>query len=86
MCHDFLFREAKGGGALGSSGALKPSTHPVIAILLYALGADVEAACAMGALDLMEALELEVKAVGAMDHGEVEAVGALDLMEGALDL
>nr|GEY85060.1 putative AC transposase [Tanacetum cinerariifolium] len=78
--HDFLFRRAEGGGALGSSGALKPSTHPVIAILLYPLGAEVEATCAleveaMRALDLTEALDL-------MD---VEAVGDLDLEEEALD-
>ncbi|GJQ91274.1 hypothetical protein Tco_0002413 [Tanacetum coccineum] len=37
--HGFLFRGAKGGGALGSSGVLKPRTHPVIAIFLYHLGA-----------------------------------------------
>ncbi|GJS09373.1 hypothetical protein Tco_0366169 [Tanacetum coccineum] len=77
---DFLFRRAKGGGALGSSGALKLSTHLVITILLYTLRAEVEAACAleaeaMGALDLVEALKVEV-----------EAVEALDLVEGALDL
>ncbi|GJX98215.1 hypothetical protein Tco_0355234 [Tanacetum coccineum] len=61
-------------------------THPVIAILLYALEANVEAACVMGALDLVEALKLEVKAVGVMDLEEVEAVGALNLVEGAFDL
>ncbi|GJT28559.1 reverse transcriptase zinc-binding domain-containing protein, partial [Tanacetum coccineum] len=47
-----------GGGALGALGANKASTHHVIAIFLYPLGA-VEAACAlevdaMGALDLVE--------------------------------
>ncbi|GJT30229.1 hypothetical protein Tco_0910504, partial [Tanacetum coccineum] len=44
-----------GGGALGAN---KASTHPIIAIFMYPLGA-VEAACAlevdaMGALDLVE--------------------------------
>ncbi|GKB39243.1 hypothetical protein Tco_0884185 [Tanacetum coccineum] len=80
---DFLFLGAEGGGALGSSGALKSSTHPVMAIFLYPLKAKVEADCAleveaMGAMDLVE-----VEAVGALDL--VEAVGALDLVEGALD-
>ncbi|GJS56523.1 homeobox-leucine zipper protein HDG11 [Tanacetum coccineum] len=92
---------AEGGGALGSLGALKPSTHPVISIFLYPLGADVETACALeveavGALDLMEALKVEVEAEGGdLDlvealKVEVEAEGALDLVEveaaGALDL
>ncbi|GJS95343.1 hypothetical protein Tco_0802311 [Tanacetum coccineum] len=85
---DFLFLGAEGGGALGSSGALKSSTHPVMAIFLYPLKAKVEADCAleveaMGAMDLVEALKVEVEAVGALDL--VEAVGALDLVEGALD-
>ncbi|GKA22028.1 hypothetical protein Tco_0707990, partial [Tanacetum coccineum] len=90
--HGFLFRVAKGGGALRSSGALKSSTHPIIAIFMYPLGA-VEAACALevdaiGALDLVEALKVEVEAVGALDLVEVESVGVLDLVEavGALDL
>ncbi|GKD21959.1 hypothetical protein Tco_1223662, partial [Tanacetum coccineum] len=83
---DFLFRVAKGGGALGSSGALKLSTHPVIVIFLYPLRVEVEAACALevevvGALDLVKALKVEVEIVGALDLMEVEAVGALDLVE-----
>nr|GEX85166.1 hypothetical protein [Tanacetum cinerariifolium] len=41
---------------------------------------------AMGAMDLMEALKLEVEAVGALDLMEVKAVGDLDLVEEALDL
>ncbi|GKE26950.1 hypothetical protein Tco_1442334, partial [Tanacetum coccineum] len=61
-----------------------------------------EAACALeveavGALDLVEALKVEVEAVRALDRVEVEAVEALDLVEveavraldlveGALDL
>nr|GEX67306.1 hypothetical protein [Tanacetum cinerariifolium] len=45
----------EGGGAVGSSGALKPSIHPVIAIFLP-LEAKVEAACA-----------LKVEVVGALD-------------------
>ncbi|GKD57531.1 homeobox-leucine zipper protein HDG11 [Tanacetum coccineum] len=54
-------------------------------IFLYPLGA-VEAACAlevdaMEALDLVEALKVEVEAVGALDLVEVEAVGTLDLMK-----
>nr|GEV79176.1 hypothetical protein [Tanacetum cinerariifolium] len=50
--------------ALGSLGALKVSTHPVIAIFLYPLGAEVETACGLkvkvkatclvGALDLLD--------------------------------
>nr|GEY71760.1 urease [Tanacetum cinerariifolium] len=50
--------------ALGSIGALKVSTHPVIAIFLYPLGDEVEAACGLevkveatclvGALDLLD--------------------------------
>ncbi|GJR05533.1 ribonuclease H-like domain-containing protein [Tanacetum coccineum] len=88
--HGFLFHVAEGGGALGSSGALKPSTHPVIAIFLYLLGA-VEAVCAlevdaMRALDLMEALKVEVDAVGALDLMEVEAVGALDVVGLSLNI
>ncbi|GKB87987.1 hypothetical protein Tco_0960259, partial [Tanacetum coccineum] len=78
----------EGGGALGSLKALKPSTHPVIAILLYTLRAEVEATCAlemeaMGALDIVEALKVEVEALGALDLVEVEAsclVGALDVV------
>nr|GEU59001.1 hypothetical protein [Tanacetum cinerariifolium] len=56
-------------------------------------GRAVEAACvlevdAIGALDLMETLKVEVEAVEALDLVKVEAVRALDLMEapGALDL
>ncbi|GJX33815.1 hypothetical protein Tco_0245372 [Tanacetum coccineum] len=84
-------QEAECGGALGSSGSLKPSTHPVTAILMYTLGVEVKAAYAieveaMGALDLMEDLKVEMEAVGALDLVEVEALGALDLVEGALDL
>nr|GEW85082.1 hypothetical protein [Tanacetum cinerariifolium] len=58
---------AKGGGALGSSGALKPSTHHDIAIFMYPFRAGVEAACALevGAPELVEALKLEV---GAVEH------------------
>ncbi|GKA19976.1 hypothetical protein Tco_0699891, partial [Tanacetum coccineum] len=68
-----------------SLGALKSSTHPIIAIFVYPLGA-VEAACAlevdaMGALDLVEALKVEVEAVGALDLMEVESMGVLDLVE-----
>nr|GEU44972.1 hypothetical protein [Tanacetum cinerariifolium] len=53
----------------GSSGALKPSTHLVIAIFLYILGPEVETTRtlevdAMGASNLVEALKREVKAVG----------------------
>ncbi|GKG41565.1 hypothetical protein Tco_0473316, partial [Tanacetum coccineum] len=60
----------EGGGALGSLGALKASTHLVIAIFLYPLGA-VEAAYG-----------LEVDAMGTMDPDvvELEAVGALDIV------
>ncbi|GJX31867.1 hypothetical protein Tco_0241722, partial [Tanacetum coccineum] len=90
--HGFLFRVSEGGGALGSFGALKASTHSVIAIFLYPLRA-VEAACALevdaiGALDLVEALKVEVEAMEALDLVEVKAVAALDLVEalGALDL
>ncbi|GKD80656.1 homeobox-leucine zipper protein HDG11, partial [Tanacetum coccineum] len=97
--HGFLFRVSEGGGALGSLGALKASTHSVIAIFMYPLRA-VEAACAlevdaMGALDLVEALKVEVEAMGALDlvealKVEVEAMEALDLVEvkavAALDL
>nr|GEV96673.1 hypothetical protein [Tanacetum cinerariifolium] len=64
---DFLFHRAEGGEALGSSGALKPSTHLVMAIL-YPLGA-VKATYALEveatrALDLVKALKVEVEAVG----------------------
>ncbi|GJX64757.1 hypothetical protein Tco_0299100 [Tanacetum coccineum] len=48
---DFIFLGAE-VGALGSLGALKESTHPVMAIFMYPLKAKVEAACA---------LELEVE-------------------------
>ncbi|GKC06205.1 hypothetical protein Tco_0997815 [Tanacetum coccineum] len=69
---EFFFHGAEGGGAVGSLEALKPSTHPVIAILLYTLGAKVEAACALKveatrALDLVDSLKVEVKPMGAMD-------------------
>ncbi|GKB63798.1 hypothetical protein Tco_0919984 [Tanacetum coccineum] len=79
---------AKGGGALGLSRALKPSTHLVIAIFLYPLRAEVEVDFALevqvvGALDLVEALKVEVEAMVALDLVEV---GARDLVEGALDL
>nr|GEW29880.1 hypothetical protein [Tanacetum cinerariifolium] len=40
----------------------------------------------MGALDLVEALKFKVEVMGALDLGEVEGVGALDLVEEALDL
>nr|GEY76925.1 hypothetical protein [Tanacetum cinerariifolium] len=53
---DFFFLVAEGGEVVGSSGALKPSTNPVIDIFMYPLGAEVEETCAS-----------EVKAVGAMD-------------------
>ncbi|GKB22558.1 hypothetical protein Tco_0861959 [Tanacetum coccineum] len=78
------------GGALGSLGALKPSTHPVILIFLYPLGA---AGCALE-VDAMRALDL-VDAVGALDllgaagcALEVDAMRALDLVKAvrALDL
>ncbi|GJT88438.1 hypothetical protein Tco_1070155 [Tanacetum coccineum] len=82
----------KGGGALGSLGALKPSTQPVILIFLYPLGTagytlEVDAMRALdlveavGALDLLGAAgcALEVDAMRALDL--VEALGALDLME-----
>ncbi|GKD47069.1 hypothetical protein Tco_1271714, partial [Tanacetum coccineum] len=77
---------AECGGALESSGSLKLSTHPVTSILLYTLRVEVKAAYAieveaMGALDLMEDLKVEMEAVGALDLVEVEAVGALDLVE-----
>nr|GEX23981.1 hypothetical protein [Tanacetum cinerariifolium] len=57
----------------------------------YSLGAKVEAACAveaeaMRALDLVEALRVEVEVVGALNLVEVEVVGATDLVKGALDL
>nr|GEZ61143.1 hypothetical protein [Tanacetum cinerariifolium] len=38
------------------------------------------------AMDLVEALKVEVEAVGALDLMGVKAVGDLDLVEGALDL
>nr|GEV16909.1 GPCR kinase [Tanacetum cinerariifolium] len=68
---------AEGGGALGAN---KVSTHLVIAILEYTIGAEVEEACA-----------LEVKAIRALDLVEVKAsclLGALDVVEaiGPLDL
>nr|GFD27065.1 hypothetical protein [Tanacetum cinerariifolium] len=49
---------------LGSLRALKPSTHPVIAIFLYPLGA-VKAACALEA-DAMGTIDLDVVEVEAM--------------------
>nr|GEV99709.1 integrase, catalytic region, zinc finger, CCHC-type, peptidase aspartic, catalytic [Tanacetum cinerariifolium] len=62
---EFFFLGAK-VGALGSSGALKPSTQPVMAIFMYPLGAEVEAACALEvkveATCLIGALEVEVEA------------------------
>ncbi|GKB94253.1 hypothetical protein Tco_0980390, partial [Tanacetum coccineum] len=70
---DFLFHEAEGGGALGALEANKSSTHPIIAILLYTLGAEVEAVCAV-----------EVEAIRALDLVEMEAsclLGALDVVE-----
>ncbi|GJQ94082.1 hypothetical protein Tco_0005221 [Tanacetum coccineum] len=57
---DLLFLGAE-VGALEPLGALKPSTHLVMAIFVYLLGAEVEAACA---------LEVKVEAtylVGALD-------------------
>ncbi|GJW11650.1 hypothetical protein Tco_1577477 [Tanacetum coccineum] len=76
-------------GALGSLGALKPSTHPVIPIFMYPLGA---AGCALE-VDAMRALDL-VETVGALDLlgaaalALVKAVRALDLVKAvrALDL
>nr|GFA16068.1 hypothetical protein [Tanacetum cinerariifolium] len=55
------FDFTEGGGALGVN---KASTHHVIDIFLYPLGA-VEAACA-----------LEVDAMGALDLVEVQALGS----------
>ncbi|GKE72545.1 hypothetical protein Tco_1534586, partial [Tanacetum coccineum] len=88
LAQDMFF----GGGALGSLGAFKSSTHPVIPIFLYPLRA---ASCALEA-DEMRALDI-VEAVGALDLlraagfglevdamralNPVEAVGALDLVE-----
>ncbi|GJW99056.1 hypothetical protein Tco_0180864 [Tanacetum coccineum] len=66
-----------GGGALGSLGALKASTHPVIDIFLYPLGS-VEAAYALE-VNAMRALDL-VKAIGALDLVEVEEVGDIDVL------
>ncbi|GJV97221.1 hypothetical protein Tco_1548798 [Tanacetum coccineum] len=92
---DFLFLGAK-VGALGSLGALKPSTHLVMAIFLYPLGAKVEAACAskveVEATCLMGALAVEIEAtclIGALDLVEVEATciaGALDLVGLSLNI
>ncbi|GKA13477.1 hypothetical protein Tco_0693123 [Tanacetum coccineum] len=83
---DFLFLGAE-GGALGSPGALKPSIHPVMAIFLYPLEAEVEAASALEveveATFLVGALKVGVEAVGALDPVEVEAtclVRAIDLV------
>ncbi|GKD86488.1 hypothetical protein Tco_1357642, partial [Tanacetum coccineum] len=65
----------EGGGALGSLGALKPSTHPVTAIFLYPLGAKME---------VVEALDLvEVEAVRAL---ELVKVGALDVVGLSLNI
>ncbi|GKE44234.1 hypothetical protein Tco_1471518 [Tanacetum coccineum] len=61
---DLELHVSEGGEALGEN---KASTHPVIDILLYPLGA-VEAACV-----------LEVDAMGALDLVEVEAVGSSSL-------
>ncbi|GJZ38440.1 homeobox-leucine zipper protein HDG11 [Tanacetum coccineum] len=88
--HEWL-EKSECGGALG---ALKPSTHHVITIFLYTLGAEVEATCAlevkaMGALDLVEALKVEVEATRALDHVKVEAsclVGALDVVGFSLNI
>ncbi|GKD98452.1 hypothetical protein Tco_1382349 [Tanacetum coccineum] len=71
------------GGALGSLGALKESTHPVIYIFMYHLGV-VEAACALE-VDVIGALDL-VQAVGALDLVEVEAIGALDVVGLSLNI
>ncbi|GJS59296.1 hypothetical protein Tco_0654080 [Tanacetum coccineum] len=92
---DFLFLGAE-VGALGSLGALKPSTHPVMAIFQYPIRAEVEVACAleveMEATCLVGALAVEVEAtylVRALDLVEVEAtclVGALDLVGLSLNI
>ncbi|GKD28469.1 hypothetical protein Tco_1239247 [Tanacetum coccineum] len=73
---DFLFLGAE-VGALGSLGALKPSTHPVMAIFLYPLGAEVEASCALEVK--VEATYLE--GALAVEMKETCLVGALDLMK-----
>ncbi|GKF56970.1 hypothetical protein Tco_0170507, partial [Tanacetum coccineum] len=70
--HGFLLYVVKGGGALRSLRALKPSTHLVIAIFLCPLRG-AEAACALE-VDAMRALDL-VEAVRALDLVEVEVVG-----------
>nr|GEY23668.1 hypothetical protein [Tanacetum cinerariifolium] len=81
--HGFFFRVVEGAGALGSLGALKASTHHVITMFLYPLGA-VEAACALE-VDAMRALDL-VEAVRTLDLVEVEAVVALDVVGLSLNI